>query len=57
MLMAKQPVTFTAVVEDKNNNILPNAKIIWSTNRDQNIVSINEFSTTDKSRYCSNDSD
>lgn len=43
----KTTVTFTAVVEDKNNNILPNAKIIWSTNRDQNIVSINEFSTTD----------
>lgn len=42
----KTTVTFTAVVEDKNHNILPNAKIIWSTNRDQHIVSINEVSTT-----------
>ncbi|MCT8230982.1 Ig-like domain-containing protein [Proteus terrae] len=42
----KTAVTFTAVVEDKNHNILPNAKIIWSTNRDQHIVSINEVSTT-----------
>lgn len=43
----KTAVTFTAVVEDKNHNILPNAKIIWSTNRDQQIVPINEVSTTD----------
>ncbi len=43
----KTTVTFTAVVEDKNHNILPNAKVIWSTNRDQQIVSINEVSTTD----------
>lgn len=42
----KTTVTFTAVVEDKNHNILPNAKVIWSTNRDQQIVSINEVSTT-----------
>lgn len=44
----KTAVTFTAVVEDKNHNILPNAKVIWSTNRDPHIVSINEISTTDK---------
>lgn len=43
----KTTVTFTAVVEDKNHNILPNAKVIWSTNRDQHVVSINEVSTTD----------
>lgn len=42
----KTAVTFTAVVEDNNHNILPNAKVIWSTNRDQQIVSINEVSTT-----------
>lgn len=42
----KTTVTFTAVVEDKNHNILPNAKVIWSTNRDQNIVAIDEISTT-----------
>lgn len=42
----KKTVTFTAVVEDKNHNILPNAKVIWSTNRDQNIVAIDEISTT-----------
>lgn len=43
----KTAVTFTAVVEDENHNILPNAKVIWSTNRDQQIVSINDTSTTD----------
>lgn len=43
----KTTVTFTAVVKDKNHNILPNAKVIWSTNRDQQVVSINEISTTD----------
>ncbi|ODQ06206.1 Ig-like domain-containing protein [Shigella sp. FC1655] len=43
----KTTVTFTAVVEDKNHNILPNAKVIWSTNRDQQVVAINEISTTD----------
>lgn len=42
----KKTVTFTAVVEDKNHNILPDAKVIWSTNRDQNIVAIDEISTT-----------
>ncbi len=42
----KTAVTFTAVVEDNNHNILPNAKVIWSTDRDQQIVSINEVSTT-----------
>ncbi|MDM3867440.1 Ig-like domain-containing protein [Proteus faecis] len=42
----KTAVTFTAVVEDKNHNILPNAKVIWSTNRDQQIVAINDVSTT-----------
>ncbi|WP_193014985.1 Ig-like domain-containing protein [Proteus sp. FME41] len=42
----KTAVMFTAVVEDKNHNVLPNAKVIWSTNRDQNIVNLDEISTT-----------
>lgn len=42
----KTAVTFTAVVEDNNHNILPDAKVIWTTDRDQQIVSINEISTT-----------
>ncbi|MGO2104605.1 MAG: Ig-like domain-containing protein [Proteus vulgaris] len=41
------PVIFTAIVKDKNHNVIPNAKVIWSTNRDQSIVGINEVSTTD----------
>lgn len=43
----KKTVTFTAIIEDKNHNVLPHAKVIWSTNRDQHVVAIDEISTTD----------
>lgn len=43
----QSPVLFTAVIEDKNHNPLPNVKVTWSTNQDPNIVNINaETSTT-----------
>ena len=42
----KTKVTFTAKVTDNFNNPLPNALILWSTDRDKNVVNIQNTSST-----------
>lgn len=44
----KTEVTFTAEVKDNFGNPLPNANILWSTDRDKNIAHITAVSVTDK---------
>lgn len=44
----QKQVTFTALVEDNFGNPLPHAQISWGTNRDKNIVKIEQMSITNE---------